>query len=177
MRSGQSSRRFGGGVAGGRGLQTSQSLDRFEKRFPKKYSSGSYANNLPLADLPSGGGAGLVSGGALRVSLSDMAAARAVHPLAPYPTITKNRTLHAAKLPLVPRSDGFLDPFRARDVQGRFAVAAGRALDEKNPGRVLLGGADKDEIDHAIRRGIGALQRRGVSYVMRPPATTTPTYY
>ena len=31
--------------------------------------------------------------------------------------------------------------------------------------------AEEDQLD------VGALQRRGVSYVMRPPATTTPTYY
>lgn len=124
-------------------------------------SMGGWLASRKSQDRPEGGGTRVAVASAVAVARSQVDALFASH-LTPFPTITKNRSLHAVSQPIVRHSEGFADACRGEcSRSGTEAWRVSRMA--KYDG--LVTPVDRRSITRQIEAGFDALQGRRVSPV------------
>ena len=162
-------------------------------------SQGHFSKDRPYASLPHGLSPGFVKPVRVPFDPAKPSAFRAAHAadrdgpppplsaqtaradlLMPFPSISRNRPLHGRKMPVVARSNGFLDALgphqtppahglggsgggaHGRVVGGAVLPGRARTLESLEPGlKQRLHGDDLARIDGAIMRGVAAMSRLG----------------
>lgn len=123
------------------------------------------ASTNSLGRSREGGGAGSAASAALKAAaavIKGQADALLASHLTPFPTITKNRSLHAVSQPIVQHSEGFADACRAES--SRLGTTAWRvARTARYDG--LVAPAERLSIVRQIEDGFDALRGRRVSPV------------